>query len=572
MSVQIPSKPGVTTTAPVGSSPNSAAALISGQVITLEPADATHPGVVTTGAQTIAGVKTFSDGIIADVSSSTATATNGITSRTLASHFGDWLNVKDFGAIGNASADDTNAIKAAIATGRPLYFPAGGYVISDSLLLSNVTRVFWTGEGSSSYIINNAPANKASIVLSSVRDFIIEKLAIIGQTGFPNHAIKINQLPATTETSDGILRDLNLQPNGYGFVIDKSDLVTVQGCKYWSCNNGLPSSVDAGQRKYAVLVDIATSGQFFNGYAFRDCNFQGIDSTISGSSCFKLGATLGNIDSLIIDNCELEGTSLTALDISGAYNLSLKNTFVENATLLIDNSRNCTIESCFNPTLVQLTGCVQVVIKSATVDNGTYSIDNTSFACGSYDSSVGTLSDSGTNSTHLNLRLSGVLQNDLVYGLKVSTLTVSQLVATDSSKNLVSQATGNLTDVGTDGIVISNGSGAVIGSGTSLAQHVSDTTHNGYLSSTDWNTFNGKQPAGSYVAGASNLTTPGSVPYVSASGVVNQDSADLFLDITNHRLGVKNSSPSYTLDVGGDINLPDNSAVRSSGNGLLSLN
>lgn len=51
---------------------------------------------------------------------------------------------------------------------------------------------------------------------------------------------------------------------------------------------------------------------------------------------------------------------------------------------------------------------------------------------------------------------------------------------------------GNLTDVGTDGITIGNGSGAVIGSGTTVSQHVADTTHSGYLSSTDWNTFNGK--------------------------------------------------------------------------------
>jgi hypothetical protein len=32
----------------------------------------------------------------------------------------------------------------------------------------------------------------------------------------------------------------------------------------------------------------------------------------------------------------------------------------------------------------------------------------------------------------------------------------------------------------------------VLGSGTSLAQHVSDASHNGYLSSTDWSTFNSK--------------------------------------------------------------------------------
>lgn len=59
--------------------------------------------------------------------------------------------------------------------------------------------------------------------------------------------------------------------------------------------------------------------------------------------------------------------------------------------------------------------------------------------------------------------------------------------------------TGNLTDAGTDGIVITGGTGAVIGSGTSIAQHVADATHNGYLSSTDWNTFNGKQASGNYI-------------------------------------------------------------------------
>lgn len=59
--------------------------------------------------------------------------------------------------------------------------------------------------------------------------------------------------------------------------------------------------------------------------------------------------------------------------------------------------------------------------------------------------------------------------------------------------------TGALSDVGTDGITVGNGTGAVIGSGTTISQHVSDTTHSGYLSSSDWNTFNGKQASGNYL-------------------------------------------------------------------------
>ena len=74
--------------------------------------------------------------------------------------------------------------------------------------------------------------------------------------------------------------------------------------------------------------------------------------------------------------------------------------------------------------------------------------------------------------------------------------------------------TGNLTDAGTDGITVTGGTGAVIGTGTSISQHVADTTHSGYLSSTDWNTFNGKQASGNYITaltGDATASGPGSV-------------------------------------------------------------
>lgn len=47
------------TLAAVGSTPSANGAALSGQVLTLQPADGTHPGLVTTGTQTIAGDKTF---------------------------------------------------------------------------------------------------------------------------------------------------------------------------------------------------------------------------------------------------------------------------------------------------------------------------------------------------------------------------------------------------------------------------------------------------------------------------------------------------------------------------------
>lgn len=55
----------VTLTA-VGSSPAAAGASLSGQALTLQPADGSNPGVVTAGAQTIGGIKTFSSKVQAD--------------------------------------------------------------------------------------------------------------------------------------------------------------------------------------------------------------------------------------------------------------------------------------------------------------------------------------------------------------------------------------------------------------------------------------------------------------------------------------------------------------------------
>lgn len=62
----------VTLTA-VGSSPNANGASLAGQVLTLQPADGTNPGLLTSGAQSIGGAKTFTGAISASNLSGTNT-------------------------------------------------------------------------------------------------------------------------------------------------------------------------------------------------------------------------------------------------------------------------------------------------------------------------------------------------------------------------------------------------------------------------------------------------------------------------------------------------------------------
>ncbi len=103
---------------------------------------------------------------------------------------------------------------------------------------------------------------------------------------------------------------------------------------------------------------------------------------------------------------------------------------------------------------------------------------------------------SRTISTTAPLTGGGDLSTNRTLAMPVSTNSVDgYLSAADHTTFAAKQAAltfGNLTDVGTDGIAVTGGAGAVIGSGTVIAQQKSDATHNGYLSAVDWTTFNSK--------------------------------------------------------------------------------
>jgi hypothetical protein len=73
-----------------------------------------------------------------DVSDATAVATDATATRTLADYFGDVFNVKNYGAIGDGTVNDTVAIQTTInaaetAGGGQVWFPAGTYKITGTL-------------------------------------------------------------------------------------------------------------------------------------------------------------------------------------------------------------------------------------------------------------------------------------------------------------------------------------------------------------------------------------------------------------------------------------------------------
>ena len=102
----------------------------------------------------------ISSTISGDVSNATVIATGATTARTLANYFADILNVKDFGAYGDALHDDTAAIQAAInyaatrvaagngGRGINIWLPAGEYLVSNTItVISGYVGIIGDGAG-----------------------------------------------------------------------------------------------------------------------------------------------------------------------------------------------------------------------------------------------------------------------------------------------------------------------------------------------------------------------------------------------------------------------------------------
>ena len=102
----------------------------------------------------------------------TGVDTNNAVVRTLQKKLDDFANVKDFGAKGDGSTDDTDAINRAIkniqtveSTGkqrRRLYFPGGTYIVNGPILIFPFTNIL--GDGMRSTIIKQNDSTEECVI------------------------------------------------------------------------------------------------------------------------------------------------------------------------------------------------------------------------------------------------------------------------------------------------------------------------------------------------------------------------------------------------------------------------
>lgn len=156
--------------------------------------------------------------------------TPGAVDRTATERFEDWVSVKDFGAVGDGSTDDSDAIEAAdnyASTNRvPLFFPPGSYRIKRTI--TRVSQSAWFGASAQSIqnirnetnlfatvadIGDGSPMIRCATsgVVTSVSSLTFENLEFVSDKS-------VDYTNLSTTTSNGIiLVDVSNVKNGLGF-------------------------------------------------------------------------------------------------------------------------------------------------------------------------------------------------------------------------------------------------------------------------------------------------------------------------------------------------------------------
>ena len=181
----------------------------------------------------------------------------GAVPTTMKAKFGEYISVKDFGATGNGSTDDSAAIRlaATAATGKMLVFPPGTYKVVDGFTL--------TGDYATLY------GYGATIVYSCATGYVWVNPGdhSLGQVNY-NHCIIMN--------------------GNYQSVLG----ITVR----------CAGTVLRGQTGFALTAGNATPGAQTFGLTVQDCLFVNIGSSATWfSNCADIKVTNNTIDSCLAD-------------------------------------------------------------------------------------------------------------------------------------------------------------------------------------------------------------------------------------------------------------------------------
>jgi hypothetical protein len=270
----------------------------------------------------------------------------GAAARSVNSKLGDIVSVKDFGAVGDGTANDTAAIQAAIVAlaasgGGALFLPAGTYRITSPLLVPYGVSIF--GEGGTATILSCLNCDGLNFTSASYdggsmfyRDFAIRGAA--GSSG--NWAAVVSILPAGgtqgTDSRDGLYFErLRIFDWNQAFLFNATWESHISECKIFRCNQG----VSLGNYTFAIRIT-NNNMTYEGGFASGSANRRGVEilgavsegNFIRGNQIFGFPTCLHVVQSVytVFDDNDCFGTTY-GVNLAGAANtgMSIRNNYFE---------------------------------------------------------------------------------------------------------------------------------------------------------------------------------------------------------------------------------------------------
>lgn len=184
-------------------------------------------------------------------------STGSTTTRTFGARFSDIINVKDYGAVGDSTTDDTSAIQAAFnaafgtsaapnglstALNKAVFFPAGSYLISSALTLTAVVSGHIYGAGRQNSIIKYNTGTNGNVINTNGFEYCrIENLGFTcasDQTGICFNLDWDNTGDAALQANSFI--DCAFGGGDYGVIVGSSGFMGSENlflnCHFTSCH------------------------------------------------------------------------------------------------------------------------------------------------------------------------------------------------------------------------------------------------------------------------------------------------------------------------------------------------
>ncbi len=230
----------------------------------------------------------------------------------------DWQNVKTFGAKGDGTTDDTNAIQDAINAGNQVYFPSGTYIVNQ-LSVSNAKNVIFWGYGAT--LKKKAGSSTWTRILDISSTDIMKILGLTFDGNKPNVAGSPQQGCGSIWASgltNFLFSDLKICNSYYGV----DNLID---CHYGNIVDCIFDDIDVG----ILGMNIANSYITIDNCTFTKGTSEGISFGIYTAITPADFARFGYHDHIMITNCRFLNKNANCIQLRNVKNVFISNNYLE---------------------------------------------------------------------------------------------------------------------------------------------------------------------------------------------------------------------------------------------------